>query len=118
VHIVVPKTKLPIRQAIYFDVEEDSRMIFAIPRGRTTYIGTTDTIYQDEKDAVSTSKEDALYLLRAVNSTFLDVRLTPADIESCWAGLRPLIYEDGKSASNLSRKDEIFESETGLISIA
>jgi glycerol-3-phosphate dehydrogenase len=44
--------------------------------------------------------------------------LSPNDIESSWAGLRPLIHEEGKSASELSRKDEIFESPTGLISIA
>ena len=41
-----------------------------------------------------------------------------ADIESNWAGLRPLIHEDGKDPSELSRKDEIFESKTGLVSIA
>ena len=29
-----------------------------------------------------------------------------------------MIFEDGKSASELSRKDEIFESQSGLISIA
>jgi glycerol-3-phosphate dehydrogenase len=40
------------------------------------------------------------------------------DIISSWAGLRPLIHEEGKSASELSRKDEIFVSDTGLISIA
>jgi glycerol-3-phosphate dehydrogenase len=39
-------------------------------------------------------------------------------IESSWAGLRPLIHKDGKSPSELSRKDEIFVSESGLISIA
>jgi glycerol-3-phosphate dehydrogenase len=53
-----------------------------------------------------------------VNETFPDALLTFADIESSWAGLRPLIHEEGKSASELSRKDEIFESPTGLISIA
>jgi glycerol-3-phosphate dehydrogenase len=118
VHIVVPKTRLPVHQAIYFDVEEDGRMIFAIPRGRTTYVGTTDTTYVENKDEVFTSKEDAEYLIRAINSTFPNVKLHVRDIESSWAGLRPLIHEDGKSASELSRKDEIFESETGLISIA
>jgi glycerol-3-phosphate dehydrogenase len=118
VHIVVPKVKLPVRQAIYFDVEHDGRMIFAIPRGRTTYIGTTDTTYHDNKDDVFTSKEDAEYLVKAINSTFPEANLGVTDIESSWAGLRPLIHEDGKSASELSRKDEIFESETGLFSIA
>jgi glycerol-3-phosphate dehydrogenase len=117
VHIVVPYHRLPVRQAIYFDVP-DGRMIFAIPRGRITYIGTTDTDYQGDKNHVVTAREDAQYLMHAVNETFPDALLTLADIESSWAGLRPLIHEEGKSASELSRKDEIFESPSGLISIA
>ncbi|MGC4023436.1 MAG: glycerol-3-phosphate dehydrogenase/oxidase [Cyclobacteriaceae bacterium] len=117
VHIVVSKEKLNVTQAIYFDVG-DGRMIFAIPRGRITYIGTTDTNYKEEIDQVHIEKEDAGYLIKAVNSTFADVNLELKDIESSWAGLRPLIHEEGKSASELSRKDEIFESPSGLISIA
>lgn len=117
VHIVVARDKVPVAQAIYFDVD-DGRMIFAIPRGRITYIGTTDTNYHGDKDHVYASNEDAEYLIRAVNATFAGVNLSLADIESSWAGLRPLIHEDGRSASELSRKDEIFESPTGLISIA
>lgn len=117
VHIVVPHRKFPVRQAIYFDVE-DGRMIFAIPRGRVTYIGTTDTNYNGNIDHVVATAEDATYLIRGVNSTFSGVDLSLQDIESSWAGLRPLIHEEGKSASELSRKDEIFESPTGLISIA
>jgi glycerol-3-phosphate dehydrogenase len=117
VHIVVPFHRLPVHQAIYFDVS-DGRMIFVIPRGRITYIGTTDTDYKGDKDNVIATKEDVLYLLNATNETFPSILLTLADVESSWAGLRPLIHEEGKSASELSRKDEIFESETGLISIA
>lgn len=117
IHLVVAFEKLPVKQAIYFDVE-DGRMIFAIPRGRTTYVGTTDTNYSGSIDEVGASREDAEYLIRAVNQTFPSVELTVNDIESSWAGLRPLIHEEGKSASELSRKDEIFESPSGLISIA
>jgi glycerol-3-phosphate dehydrogenase len=117
VHIVIPYHRLPVRQAIYFDVP-DGRMIFAIPRGRITYIGTTDTDYMGDKDCVFASNDDVRYLINATNETFPTVHLTMADVESSWAGLRPLIHEEGKSASELSRKDEIFESPTGLISIA
>jgi glycerol-3-phosphate dehydrogenase len=117
VHIVVAHNKFPVKQAIYFNVD-DGRMIFAIPRGRATYIGTTDTFYDGDKDNVQTSREDAEYLVAAVNSNFPTVGLSVNDIESSWAGLRPLIYEEGKSSTELSRKDEIFESQTGLISIA
>lgn len=117
VHLVVSHQKLPIKQAVYFDVP-DGRMIFAIPRGKITYIGTTDTEYRSELEEVIADKDDANYLLNAVNNTFPTVNLTIDDVISTWAGLRPLIHEDGKSASELSRKDEIFESESGLFSIA
>ena len=117
VHIVVPYHRLPVRQAIYFDVP-DGRMIFAIPRGRITYVGTTDTEYTGDKGKVLATSNDVRYLVEAVNETFPTVHLTLPDVESSWAGLRPLIHEEGKSASELSRKDEIFESASGLISIA
>ncbi|MFE8422808.1 FAD-dependent oxidoreductase [Tenacibaculum sp. ZH5_bin.1] len=117
VHLVVPHEKLPVKQSVYFDIP-DGRMMFAIPRGKVTYFGTTDTNYQQDKNTVETSMVDALYLIEAVNNMFPDIQLTIDDIQSSWAGLRPLIHEEGKSASELSRKDEIFVSDTKLISIA
>jgi glycerol-3-phosphate dehydrogenase len=67
---------------------------------------------------VTTDIADAIYLISAVNHMFPDINLELDDIISSWAGLRPLIHEEGKSASELSRKDEIFTSNTGLVSIA
>ena len=117
VHLVVPHEKLPVKQSVYFDVP-DGRMMFAIPRGKITYFGTTDTNYQLDKNNVETNLVDAMYLISAVNNMFPEISLTLEDVESSWAGLRPLIHEEGKSASELSRKDEIFVSNTELISIA
>jgi glycerol-3-phosphate dehydrogenase len=117
VHIVVPHERFPVKQALYFDVE-DGRMIFAIPRDRVTYVGTTDTDYLGDINDVRTDLSDVEYLINGVNHIFPDVNLQVKDVESTWVGLRPLIQEEGKSASDLSRKDEIFESESGLLSIA
>jgi glycerol-3-phosphate dehydrogenase len=117
VHLVVAHNKLPVKQSVYFDVP-DGRMMFAIPRGEVTYFGTTDTNYQKDKNNVTTNLVDATYLISAVNNMFPEINLTLNDIQSSWAGLRPLIHEEGKSATELSRKDEIFVSETELISIA
>ena len=117
VHLVFPYEKLPVKQSVYFDIP-DGRMMFAIPRGKVTYVGTTDTNYNDNKDRVRTDIADAIYLISAVNNMFPDINLELDDIVSSWAGLRPLIHEEGKSASELSRKDEIFVSDTGLIRIA
>lgn len=117
VHLVFPKEKLPVKQSVYFDIP-DGRMMFAIPRGKVTYVGTTDTNFNLDKDHVRTDLADAIYLLSAVNNMFPKINLEMEDIVSSWAGLRPLIHEEGKSTSELSRKDEIFTSDTGLISIA
>tara|TARA_R110002051_G_scaffold95735_3_gene165767 strand:+ start:13297 stop:14964 length:1668 start_codon:yes stop_codon:yes gene_type:complete len=117
VHLVFPYEKLPVKQSVYFDIP-DGRMMFAIPRGKITYVGTTDTNYAEDKDHIKTDLADAMYLISAVNNMFPSIDLNMDDIVSSWAGLRPLIHEEGKSASELSRKDEIFTSDTGLISIA
>lgn len=116
-HLVFPKEKLPVQQSVYFDVP-DGRMMFAIPRGKVTYVGTTDTNYNTDKDNIDVDLADAIYLISAVNNMFPSINLEMDDIISSWAGLRPLIHEEGKSASELSRKDEIFTSDSGLVSIA
>lgn len=117
VHIVIDQTRFPLRQSIYFDTP-DKRMVFAIPRDGKTYIGTTDTNYQGDLEQPRMTKDDSEYLLKAVNDMFPTIQLAAEDIESSWVGLRPLIHEEGKSPSQLSRKDEIFISPSGLITIA
>jgi glycerol-3-phosphate dehydrogenase len=117
IHIVVPQEKFPLKQAVYFD-NEDGRMIFAIPKKGKTYIGTTDTTYEGDLARPIATNQECHYLLKAITYMFPTIRLSQDDIESSWAGLRPLIHEHGKSPSEISRKDEIFLSPSGLISIA
>ncbi|MED1788417.1 glycerol-3-phosphate dehydrogenase/oxidase [Brevibacillus laterosporus] len=117
VHIVIDKNRFPLKQSIYFDTP-DGRMVFAIPRDNKTYVGTTDTNYQGDIANPKMTVEDRDYILRAANFMFPSLELTGEDVESSWAGLRPLIHEDGKSPSELSRKDEIFMSESNLLTIA
>lgn len=116
-HIVVDQKKFPLRHAVYFDTP-DKRMVFAIPRDTKVYVGTTDTFFEQNPIDPSATKEDVAYLIEAVSGMFPEIRLAPSDIESTWAGVRPLILEEGLDPSEISRKDEIWESDNGLISIA
>ncbi|RAK22099.1 homodimeric glycerol 3-phosphate dehydrogenase (quinone) [Anoxybacillus vitaminiphilus] len=117
VHIVIDQKRFPLKQAIYFDTQ-DGRMVFAIPRDGKTYVGTTDTFYNEDIASPKMTSQDREYLINAINGMFPSVRLTEKDIESSWAGLRPLIHEEGKAPSEISRKDEIWQSPSGLITIA
>ncbi len=117
IHIVVSKERFPLNHAMYFDTD-DKRMAFAIPRQDIVYIGTTDTNYTGNLENPDILKEDVEYVLAAVNRIAPTAKLQLSDVKSAWAGLRPLIHEDGKDPSELSRKDEIFTSKSGLISIA
>ncbi|WP_302847499.1 glycerol-3-phosphate dehydrogenase/oxidase [Paenibacillus sp. yr247] len=117
VHLVFDQGKFPLRQAIYFDTP-DGRMLFAIPRDGKTYIGTTDTNYKGDIANPRITEADRAYVLRAANEMFPSLGLTEADVESSWTGLRPLIHQEGKDPSEISRRDEIFVSDSGLISMA
>jgi glycerol-3-phosphate dehydrogenase len=118
VHLVFSNDKFPLQQAVYFDTPDD-RMIFAIPRGDITYVGTTDTDYDGNKEQPIMTESDWQYLLKAIDFMFPSLKLTTEDVISSWAGLRPLITEgDTANPSEISRKDEIFTSSSGLVSIA
>ncbi len=118
VHIVIDGSKLPIQNAMYFD-SMDGRMVFAIPRDGKVYVGTTDTAYQGNIEHPLITPEDRTYLLEIVNQTFPNQHLSYADIESGWAGLRPLVKQKNNAdPTAISRKDEIFQFPSGLITIA
>lgn len=117
VHLVIDQSKFPLKQAVYFDTP-DGRMVFAIPREGKAYVGTTDTFYAEDIVNPSILAEDRDYLIKAINYMFPDVKITKDDIESGWSGVRPLIWEEGKNPSEISRKDEIWDSQSGLITIA
>ncbi|GGA79045.1 glycerol-3-phosphate dehydrogenase/oxidase [Ornithinibacillus halotolerans] len=117
IHLVFDGKRFPLKQAIYFDTP-DGRMVFAIPREGKTYVGTTDTVYTGDIANPKMTVEDRDYVLRAIDYMFPNVNIKPEDVESSWAGLRPLIHEEGKDPSEISRKDEIFVSDSGFISIA
>ena len=116
-HLVFDQQDFPLHQAVYFDTP-DKRMVFAVPRDGKAYVGTTDTFYEGDPKVMQITKEDRTYILDAIHYMFPSLKLTEENIESSWAGVRPLIHEEGKSPSEVSRKDEIWESEKGLITIA
>jgi glycerol-3-phosphate dehydrogenase len=128
VHIVVEYDKLPISHAVVCFHPTDERVLFALPWGDRTYIGTTDTDYEGDAADVSATLEDVDYLIAASNSYFPDHPVGRTDVIATWAGLRPLIAppsaetdgEEGSevSESKVSREHQIVVGQDGLITIA
>jgi glycerol-3-phosphate dehydrogenase len=117
VHLVLPRARLPVSRTIIVPAA-DRRSVFAVPKGETTYIGTTDTFHPDVEDWPGITAADIDYLLAAANAWFDVPALADADIRSAWSGVRPLVAQAGKSASDISRKDELWVGPHGVLSIA
>jgi len=95
----------------------DGRSIFALPWMGRTLIGTTDNDYDGPLDHVAPDGEDVDYLLEAC-SAFFGTALPRRAVTGAYAGLRPLISTgDAKRSVDISRKAELYETSSGLLTI-
>ncbi len=121
IHAVVTHEKLPVAHAVTCFHPTDERVLFALPWGDRTYIGTTDTDYDGDPADVAATGADVDYLLEAANHYFPDHPLHRDDVIATWAGLRPLVAPPegaGVSESDVSREHEILVGRDGLLTIA
>jgi glycerol-3-phosphate dehydrogenase len=93
------------------------RSIFALPWLGHTLVGTTDNDYEGPLDHIQPSTDDVDYLLDAINE-FFATSLGPGDLTGAFAGVRPLISTgDPKKSVDISRKAELYETSSGMITI-
>jgi len=116
VHLVFPENRLKVNQVLAVPTT-DKRIVFVVPLEQFTYVGTTDTDYTESLDKILVEAADVDYLLDVLNHCFPAVNLGPGDIVSSWAGLRPLIMEEG-DPSKVSRDHYIGLYNDGLAAIA
>lgn len=118
IHAVLTPGRLPVASVVVHQAR-DGRMLFAVPWNGATYVGTTDTDYRGDPDAVAADASDIHYLLTAANDAFPNAHLTPSDVMSTWAGVRPLVAEEGQGApSDVSRDYEIVRGPEDVLAIA
>ena len=118
-HVAVPRKRLGHTRAVTLTSPIDGRVMFVLPWGDLSYIGTTDTDEHASPDEVRATAHDVVYLLRSANAFFPHARLSPADVIASWAGLRPLLRPLRDVApSAASREHRVVESPSGLLTIA
>lgn len=116
VHLVFARERLPVERTVILPAA-DRRSVFAVPKGAMTYLGTTDTFHPEAELWPAVTREDADYLMAAASRMFSLAPLEPADVVSAWSGVRPLVAEEGKSASEISRRDEVWVGPAGVVSV-
>ncbi len=117
-HAVVPRERVGNHEAITFTSPLDGRVMFVLPWGDWSYIGTTDSDTAESPDEVRASAEEVRYLLRSANSRFPNAHLVEEDVIATWAGLRPLIEDGAPGASAVSREYVIEDGPGGMITVA
>ena len=118
VHLVVERSRLPVTETVV--MTEGKRILFAIPWGERTIVGTTDTDYDGPIEDVRSEASDIRYVLQVTNQSFPGAKLAEADVISSWAGLRPLLADPAKrdKPSDISRAHEIRNPEPGWWDVA
>jgi glycerol-3-phosphate dehydrogenase len=117
VHLVVRHERLPAAHTLVTPAA-DRRSVYAVPRGEVTYIGTTDTFHPEAETWPPVTTQDADYLFDAMAACIGGARLSASDVVAAWSGVRPLVAQEGKSASDISRKDEVWTGPEDVVSIA
>ncbi|MEO5904534.1 MAG: glycerol-3-phosphate dehydrogenase/oxidase [Gemmatimonadaceae bacterium] len=107
-HVAVPRERVGNRAAVTLVSPIDGRVMFVIPAGDQSIVGTTDTFTSENPDEVRATEADVDYLLASANAYFPDARLVKGDVVAAWAGIRPLAAATaGANPSSISREHHI-----------
>jgi len=119
-HLVLDRSFLPGTSGILVPHTADGRVLFALPWHGRTVVGTTDTAVPGPVDEPRPSAQEVEFLLIHM-ARYLTRDPTPADVLSCFAGLRPLVRagtpESTQSTATLSRDHTLVVARSGLVTI-
>jgi glycerol-3-phosphate dehydrogenase len=114
IHCLLPRMT---DHAIYQSTSDD-RMIFVIPWREFSLVGTTDTDFDGDLDRLHATRSEVEYLLAEVRKALPDPRVSAEAVVYTYAGVRPLSFEEGKRASDVSRAHRVVsEAEGRFLSI-
>ena len=119
VHLVLPASFQPGKNAIMVPHTDDGRVLFVIPWHDRVVVGTTDTPREEAEIEPRALPEEMGFILRNAGR-YMQREPTVADIQSVFAGQRPLVHPEGRNADSksISRSHEVFVSHSGLVTIA
>jgi len=121
IHVVLRSEDLPLRQPVVVQAAREKRILFVVPWGARTYLGTTDTAYEGDPGSSGVTAADAEELFKLIGRILPSQGLRHDRIVSAWSGVRPLVRaasaDDGDSTVELSRSHRIVTTETGVLAV-
>jgi len=116
-HLIFPRWRLPVSQAVSFLHPIDGRPVFLFPWQGVTLVGTTDVDYDDSlNEEPRITAEEVAYLMAAVEARYPMLGIDLDDVISTFAGVRPVIGSGKENPSEESRDHVIWE-EDGLLTV-
>lgn len=116
VHLVIPRINR--QHGIYFQSKLDRRMIFLLPWGESSLLGTTDTRFTNPAGDARAESEDVDYLLGQLRDLAPSHAMDDTDIITSFAGVRALIKSESRRPSRRSREERILVSGDNLLTVA
>ena len=117
IHLLFSAERLPIEGASFLKSSSGRRGL-AMRRLDWVYVGTSDDEYTGPLDAPRATRAEVVELLAMVQDCFPEAGLSTDDVLATWAGVRPLIAEEGRSTRDTSREDEVWTGPAGLVTVA
>lgn len=114
-HLILPRERVGHQRAVVFHAVQDRRVLFAIPFGPLTILGTTETAAGEE--GLFGVASEVEYLLKSANRIFPDARLEAKDVWCTYSGLRPLLRSDRPTLTSASREHRVVQEPDGMISV-
>jgi glycerol-3-phosphate dehydrogenase len=111
IHCLLPRLS---ERAIYQSTS-DERMVFVIPWRDFSLVGATDTDFEGDLDRLAATREEVAYLLDEVSKVVPDDRVSAAQVAYTYAGVRPLSWEEGARASDVSRAHRVVAEAGGTL---
>lgn len=117
-HIGMPLARFPLRHAIALRHPDDHRVLFCVPEPELdrVLVGTTDTETVESPDELTVTTGEVKYLLRAVQHLFPALNLQEDAIRDRWAGLRPLLRQQGAPSGRT--REHLILREGNVLTIA
>jgi glycerol-3-phosphate dehydrogenase len=119
-HIIFPRERLPMKDALTLLHPKDNRAMFVIPWEGTTILGTTDIDHDPALDKSYAEPfagvDEISYMMEAASFLFPTLGLKESDVISSFSGLRPIIKGGADTPGKESRTHALWQ-EDGLITI-